>query len=273
MSDVAQHERLADIKFKPERLVPDIKSLNPGDIRVSGLQNRTWKWNNPDGTKGQRTQQYAEVYHGTGDKKLIVALELEEDADDRRGLRCINGVQLNQQWGKGWMTVNLPKSLSEQIKSKIDDTIFNLIYQRRESLLKRGKEMTEPVAMKVIYNGLVKAGEEKPDGSGDRWDDQITLDVPVKRDRNRTELNVDEEKCCVEDPKGNFSSWKTLQRSDLLQVVIQIDKVLLGNDIRVKGSYRLVVSKNETFERIVTKRKLMQRMESSPDRPVKKIAT
>jgi hypothetical protein len=233
-----------------ECLAVNIDEVQTKKLTMSGVLKKVWNWRE-DGAVKSRTQIYAEVYYAKPKNKFTFTLN---------DVRTINGIQTSQKFKSGFMSLNLSPEQSAHVRKQVDDCIFQLCFDNRVEMMKKGNKITHPSEMRMMFAGIVKDGDEKNDGSGERWQDQITCTVPTKR--KGQQVVVDENVCVVEDLDGKPYSWTGLDQKTLKEVAIEIDRVVFGKEITVRGVYRLVVPDCKTVPRVMTKRKLQQRQES-----------
>jgi hypothetical protein len=237
-----------------------IDDLQASDFRLSEKKTRTWTWKE-DGQPKKREQVYAEVYQGaSGTNPLIVNLS---------DIRTINGVQITARYNSGFMSVNLTDELSRQVRERLDEQLFLLCFERRGELLKQGKKITKPSEMKIMFSGLVKDGDEKPDGTG-CYNDQITCTVPTQK--KGQQVVVDPQQCAVEDLEGAPYPTAGVERKALKEVAIQIEKIVFDKEISVRARYRLIVADTKAVPVVMTKRKLAMQSESPPSGAPAKVA-
>lgn len=221
-----------------------IDDLNISDIRLSEKKTKVWNWME-DGQPKKREQVYTEVYYGAGNSNRLI-LNLSD-------IRTINGVQITTRYNSGFMSINLSDVLSKQIREALDDQLFRLCFERRTELLKQGKKITKPSEMRIMFSGIVKDGDEKPDGTGS-YNDQITCTIPtIKKGQ---QVAVDTQQCVIEDLDGTPFPSSDVERKSLKEVAIEIEKIVFDKEISVRGRFRLIVPDTKTVPVVMTKRKL-----------------
>jgi hypothetical protein len=231
-----------------------VSDIHPSNILLSKKQTKVWKWME-DGQQKKREQVFVDVFYGSPGNKLLLNFN---------DVRTINGVQITSKFNSGFMSVNLKEELSTQIREAVDNEIFRLCFDRRAELLKQGKKISNPSEMKIMFTGLVKDGDERPDGGA--YDDQITCTVPTKK--HGQQVVVDAIECPIEDLDGKAFQSVALERKSIKDLVIEIDKVVFGKEITVRGRYRYIVADTKAVPRVMTKRKLaMLEMEGSTPLP------
>ena len=232
-----------------------IDDLNGSDIRLSEKKTKTWNWME-EGQPKKREQVYTEVcYGGVSDPRPLI-LNLSD-------VRTINGVKITARYKSGFMSINLTDVLSKKIRDVLDDRLFHLCFERRADLLKQGKKITKPSEMKIMFSGLVKDGDEKPDGTGS-YNDQITCTVPTIKKGQQVVVNTQE--CVIEDLDGNPYASDGVERKSLKEVAIEIEKIVFDKEISVRGRFRLIVPDTKVVPIVMTKRKLaLQAEQGSPE--------
>lgn len=221
-----------------------IDDIETTDIRLSEKKIRSWTWME-EGQPKKREQVYAEVYYGkTGKNPFILNLS---------DIRTINGVQITARYKSGFMSVNLNDILSAKVREVVDDQIFRLCFEHRNEFMKMGKKITKPSEMKIMFSGLVKDGDEKPDGTGS-YNDQITCTVPTTK--KGQQVVVDTQQCAIEDLEGSPYATAGVERKTLKEVAIEIEKIVFDKEISVRGRFRLIVADTKVAPRVMTKRKL-----------------
>jgi len=215
-------------------------------------EKKTKSWNFTDKKTGKQrvgAQTYTEVYYEKPGQKLCFLLE---------DVRSFNGVQTTDSFKRGFMSVNLKSEKSQLVRQYVDTPIFQLSFQHRASLIKGGTKIQNPSEMRIIYEGIVKTGEEKKDGTGECWDDQLTCNVPMKK--KGQQAIVDDNMCTVEDLDGRLYAWSALDGKNLKEVAVEVDKVVFGDKIRINGVYRLIVPEEMARAKVTSRR----RMEHKP---------
>ena len=230
-----------------ECIAVHVDEVEEKKVILSECKTKKWTWKEDDGSSKSRTQSYAEVYYGKKGNKLTFTL-----SDNR----TINGIQTTR-FKSAFMSLNLSSEQSAHIKTQLDNLIFQRVFENRATHLKRGTEIEHPSEIRLMYQGIIKKGDLKPDGSGDRWNDQITCTVPTKRKGQQTV--VDENLCTIEDLEGRPYAWTALDRKDIKEVCIEVDRIVFAKDIKVVCKFRLIVPNAKTAPRVMTKRKLLQR--------------
>jgi hypothetical protein len=226
-------------------VIPSVSEVNKSDMILSDKKVKSWNWTDKEGKTHAGSQDYAELYYKESGKKMAIALT---------DVRTINGIQTTNDGKRGFMSINLTDEQSSDIQKKVDDSIFNLVFDQRKDLLKQGNKISHPSEIRLMFKGFIKEGDEKKDGG--RWNDQITVSVPMKKKSNQ--LVVDDNICSVEDLEGNPYNWMGLDRQKLKDVVIEVEKIVLGKDISLRGVLRMVVPDAKARPRVTTKRKLEQ---------------
>ena len=166
------------------------------------------------------------------------------------------------------MSVNLNDIVSAKVRQAVDDRMFHLCFEHRNELMKMGKKITKPSEMKIMFSGLVKDGDEKPDGTGS-YNDQITCTVPTIK--KAQQVVVDTQQCAIEDLEGVPYATAGVERKNLKEVAIEIEKIVFDKEISVRGRFRLIVADTKAVPRVTTKRKLaMLSDQPTPEREVQK---
>lgn len=230
-----------------------VDDISQADLILSDKKIKTWRWLE-DGASKSRNQTYAEVYYKKKGTKLIFTFG---------DVRTIRGIQTSVKFKSGFMSVKLPLGKTEQLR-RLDDLMFKLAFEHRVAMMKKGGKIDHPSQMRLLFQGLVKDGDEKDDGG--KWDDQITCTVPTKR--KGQQVIIDDNECVVEDLDGKPYSWTALDGKTIKELAIEVDRMVFDNKgITVRGLFRLIVPDDRTRARVTTKRKLEQTktVYSAPD--------
>jgi hypothetical protein len=231
-----------------EQMAVELEEIESTKIHLSNKKSKTWQWKE-DGVLTSRSQTFAEVYYGDGTNKFNFTLE---------NLRTINGIQTKEKHKSGWMSVNLKAEQSAEIRTKVDDPMFQAAFNSRKKMMKKGNKITHPSEMRMMFQGIVKDGAEKQDGSGQCWEDQVTCTIPLKR--KAKQLVLDENECVVEDLDGRPYPWTGIDGKRIREAVIEIERMVFGAEITVRAVYRLIVVDEKARPRVITKRKREKRV-------------
>lgn len=239
------------MNYDSESMGVELCDFDPAKLILSEKKTKSWAWMQ-DGKMNKGSREYAEVYYERPGKKLVLILN---------DLKTPMGIQISTRYGSGFMSCKLTPEQSTEISQKIDDAIFNGVFEKRLEFMKgKGSKIQHPSEMKMMFQGLVKEGDDKPDGSG-RWPDQITCTVPTKK--KGQQVIVDENFCAIEDLKSKPYSWMALDGQNIKEWGIEVTEIKLDKEISVKGKVRLIVPNTETVPRVMTKRKLSMRTDTS----------
>lgn len=224
-------------------IVDNIKEINPLHISLSHKMVQKWNWTDKSGKKLNKTQNFAEVYYKKVGNKLRFVLE---------GVKT-RGIIISQAYNKAFMGVKLDDVLSGQIKDKIDSTLSTLIFKDKDLLLSNPEDVTDVNMLKPIFRGIVQRGNLRDDGVT-RWDDELVATIPTKNING--ELSIDKNICDVEDCNGNTFNWRSVNNGvDIMECVVEIDKIVFQDKITIKSNYRLVVPNDTVVQKITTRRK------------------
>lgn len=236
------------MNLESESMGVDLTDFDPSKLILSERKTKSWQWMQ-EGKMNKGSRDFCEVYYGEPGNKLVLILN---------DVKTPMGIQISLRYGSGFMSCKLSPEQSDEISKKIDDCIFKEVFAKRLDLVKgKGSKIQHPSEMKMMFQGLVKEGDDKSDGSGSKWPDQITCTVPTKK--KGQQVVVDENICVVEDLKSKPYSWMALDGQTLKEWAIEIDQIKLDKEISIKGRVRLVVPNTETIPRVMTKRKLTMR--------------
>lgn len=226
-----------------------LNELDPSKFMFSEKKSNSWNFKDKK-TGKQRTgsKTYVELYYDKPGQKLSFVLN---------DVKSFNGIQTTDNFKRGFMSVNLKKEKSEQVRAFVDTPVFNLAFQYRNDLIKGGNKINAPAEMRIIYDGVVVEGKDKPDGSGEKWDDQLTCTVPMKKKGQQP--IVDDNLCTVEDLEGRPYAWSAIEGKNLKEVAVEVDKVVFADKIRIQGTYRLIVPEDKAAAKVTTKRRLEQK--------------
>jgi len=238
---------------KMEVVAIPITELEPSKFMFSEKKSRTWSFVDDKGKPRAGSETYVEVYYDQPGQKLCFLME---------DLKSFNGVQTGKNAKKGFMSLTLKADKSEQLKKYLETPIFHLSFQNRAALIKDHAKITQPAEMRIIFNGIITPGAEKPDGTG-VWDDQMTCTVPMKK--KGQQAVVDENLCTVEDLGGRPYAWSALDGKNLKEVCIEVEKVIYGPKIRIQGVYRLIVPEDMARAKVTTARRGVEQKKRPAD--------
>lgn len=229
---------------------PSCDDIKQTEILISSRKTKVWKWQE-EGESKSRTQVYVDVYYGKPENPFVFTVE---------DVSTYQGIKVSGKSQTAYMSINLPSDISNKIKTVVDNAMFNKCYAKRADLFAKGNKITQQSEMKIMYQGLIRDGDEKKDKDGNvtggNWPDQLTCTVPTKKKANQ--VIIDEQQCTIEDLDGKPYSWMALDGKKLKEVVIQVDRIVFDKDICVRGKYRLIVVNDKTAPRFMTKRRLEQ---------------
>jgi hypothetical protein len=226
--------------------------IDPTKIILSERKTKVWNWREGNELKS-RSQHFAEVYYGEPGQKLVL---LVKDART-------NGIKTSAKFKSAFMSLNLSDEQSNTLKTNVDNVILMKAYNNRHSLMpSKANVINDPAVMKVLYNGIVKAGRPKdepgPNGETEYWQDQITASVPTKR--RSKEIAVDDSLCLVEDLDGRPFDWNQIERMVLPEVAVEVEQLVFSADaVKAKCRYRLLVTPEKATASITTRRRLEQK--------------
>ena len=236
-----------------EEITPNAEDVNGSMMRFSNEKKNEWQYKDNNGTPCTRTQRYFEVYTSNSDQDKKFCFTLCD-------VKTINGIQTSTKFAKGsaLISVNLTKEQSAMVRNNVNQPIYDLVYKNRVAVFKnksKTDQMTHPSLMQALFMGIVKNGEDKNDGSGTQWNDQITASVPFKK--KSSEIIVNENLCRVEDIEGNVFPWSNLDKQKIKEIVFEIDRVTASDtEAKVRCNCRLIVVDAKSAPKIMTKRKL-----------------
>jgi hypothetical protein len=230
-----------------------LSELDPMKFMFSEKKTKSWNFKNKKTGKQQSgSKTYVELYYEKPGQKLCFVIN---------DVKSFNGIQSTDNFKRGFMSINLKEDKLKEIEKYFDTPVFNLAFQNRKELLKNARNVTQPAEMRVLYHGIVTPGKEKKDSPGEKWDDQLTCSVNMKKKGQQPV--VDENSCVIEDLEGRPYAWSTLDGKPLKEVAIEVDQVVFGDNIKVQGTYRLIVPEGQEAPKVTTKR----RMEQQKKRP------
>lgn len=240
----------------PEVEVPLVNEIQPDDVKMSTRKENKWNWVE-NGEMKTRSETYALALNSAGQPLKFTLTDV----------RTVNGIQTGKKFtnkkGSAYMSINLTPEQSAEVKRFIDARLFDLCYANK-NYLKRGNQINHKQQMEMLFTGIVKQGNEKSDGSGDRWPDQITANVPTKI--HQKQMVVDEAVCTIEDLNGSPFSWLGLQQTTrLAEVVIEVTKIVFKDTISVRAQYRLITPDTQTVAKVTTQRKRQLQQMSNED--------
>jgi hypothetical protein len=245
-----------------EQLAVPIQELRKDQFKLSDKKVKSWNWTDKEGKAHIGSQEFVEVYYGKKQSPLTFSIS---------DVRTINGIQTSNDNKRGFMSVNLKEDQSSEIRKMLDDNLFDMVFENRKELLKHGHKISHPSEIRLMFQGFVKDGDEKHDGTGGRYNDQITCTVPMKR--KGQQIIVDDNVCIVEDLDGKPYNWMGLDRQKLKDIVIEVEKIIFGKDISVRGTIRLVVPESKSRPRVVTKRQVDNRSSTTSAKDVEEFDT
>jgi hypothetical protein len=226
-----------------------VKEIDSSKIMLSEKKVKTWNFKDASGKVISGSQTWGDVYYGEPGKQLMFTVE---------NVRTTGGVMPSgNNMKKSFMSVKLSAEQSEEIKEKIDKKLFDLMFAERVIFMKNPSKIKEPANMSGMFQGVVKEGPLKSDGSGECWPDELTADIPMKKVGKQPTVNSDI--CVIEDLSGSPYAYTALSSCDISEVVVQVDRIVVSDTIKVKCSYRVIVPKGSAPSRVMTKRKLDQR--------------
>jgi hypothetical protein len=239
------------MQTQSETMAVELADIDRTKLILSDKLTKKWSWMQ-DGKMNSGSRDYAEVYYGNTGEKLVIILN---------DLRTPMGIQTSVKYKTGFMSFKLTTEQSTEIRQKIDEQLFKLVFDKRVSHMKgKGARIQHPSEMRMMFQGLVKDGDPKAEGSAECWPDQITCTVPTKKKGQQVVL--DENVCVVEDLDGKPYSWMALDGKLMKEVAIEISEIRIDKEICVKTKIRLLVPDAKTIPRVMTKRKLQQRLEA-----------
>lgn len=241
--------------------------LQPVKFMFSKKETKKWDFFNKKTNKQTvGSNDWVEVYYEQGGQKLAFVLE---------NVKTTTGVQSTDSFKRGFMSVTLTPEQSAQIRKAVDDPILLLAWQHREDLFRPARKMQQLIEMKHFFHGVVQDGKEKkdkdgnvqrgPDGKIQVWNDSVTGDIPMKK--KSQQVVVDENLCQIVDLTDRPYAWTSLGGKVLREVVVEVDKVVFSDKIRVHCTFKSIVP-NEVGTggaKYTTKRRLEASTQESHD--------
>lgn len=235
-----------------------LEELQPTKFMFSPKETKKWDFFNKKTNKQTvGSNDWVQVFYDNDGQKLAFVLE---------NVKTTTGVQSTDSFKRGFMSVTLTPEQSAQIRKAVDDPILMIVWQNREELFRPARKMQQLVEMKCLFHGVVQDGKEKkdkegnlqrgPDGKIQVWNDSVTGDIPMKK--KNQQVVVDENLCQIVDLTNRPYAWTSLAGKVLREVVVEIDKVVFSDKIRVHCTFKSIVP-NETGTggaKYTTKRRL-----------------
>jgi hypothetical protein len=233
-----------------------LKELEPTKFMFSEKKTKSWDFmDQKTKTKRNGSKTITHLYYGTPGSKLCFVLN---------NVKSYQGIQTPESFKKGYIQFTLSKEQSQELKTYLENPVFSLCYQHKNTLIKGGNKIQAPAEMRIIYSGIIKDGKEKSEGSGEYWPDQISLDVPMKK--KGQQVTVDDNLCTIEDADNTPYSWSALDGKNIAEVVVQVEEVSFGtaagDKIRMKGVVKLISVDDKAAPKITTKRRMEQKKRS-----------
>lgn len=236
-----------------EIIAVPINELEPEKFFFSEKKTKTWNFKDQQGKQQSGSQTYVELYYEKPGQKLCFLLE---------NVRTYNGIQTTSNVKRGFMSVNLKDDHVKLLRQYVEQPVFQLSYANREVLLPGGKKIKHPAEMKIIFEGIIKEGKEKKDNPDEKWDDQLTCNVPMRKKGQQPV--VDDNLCTVEDLDGRDYAWTAIESKTLKEVAVEVEKVVFKKGaIRIHGTYRMIVPEDQAKPKVTSKRRLQQRKRAS----------
>lgn len=218
-----------------------LTDLQASKFMFSKKETKKWDFFNKKTNKQTvGSNDWVEVYYEVPGQKLAFVLE---------NVKTTTGVQTTDSFKRGFMSVSLTPEMSAQIRKAVDEPIFQLAWQHREDLFKAGRKMQQPIEMKFAFHGVVQDGKEKKDKEGNiqrgadgkiqTWNDSVTGDIAMKK--KQQQVVVDDNLCQIVDLTDRPYAWTSLGGKNLREVVVEVDKVVFSDKIRVHCSFKSIV--------------------------------
>lgn len=239
---------MAAASTAPDAAIPEgvsialpISELQPSKFMLSKKETKKWDFFNKQQNKQMiGSHDWVEVYYDTPGQKLAFVVE---------NVKTMTGVQTGNNFKKGFMSVTLTPEQSAAIRAAVDAPIFQLVWQNREDLYKKGRKMTQPLEMKFAFKGVVQDGKEKkdkdgnfqkgPDGKVQVWQDSITGNIAMKKKNNQ--VVVDENVCQIVDLTDRPYAWTGLAGKKIREIVFEVDRVVFAESVVVHIDIKCVV--------------------------------
>lgn len=235
-----------------------LSELEAQHFMFSAKQTKKWDFFNKKTNKQTvGSNDFVFVYYGHEHQKLAFVIE---------DVKTSTGVQTTDSFKRGFMSVSLTPEQSKQVRDAVDKPLRELVWQHRADLVKNGRKMQQQMEMNFLYHGVVTDGKEKKDKEGNLqrgadgqpqcWNDSITADIPMKK-KNQSPV-VDENECQIVDPSDRPYAYTSLAGKTMKEVVVQVDKVVFSDKIRVHCSFKLIVPADDSSNcvKYTTKRRL-----------------
>lgn len=232
--------------------VENMEDLNPEKMLFSEKKRRSWNFTDKStGEQKQGGENYAFLYYNTPGQKLAFSI---------KDLRTFQGILTKEgNFKTGSMPCPLTTDKSAEIRKCVDQHILALCYKYKDKLWgAKAKKVLSLEAMMPSYHGVVTDGKEKKENPEETWPDSLFCDVPLKRGKGGQQVIVDDNLCQIEDLDEKPYSWTALDGKNLKEVVVEVQKVVFGEVIRVKCMYRLISVDDKVQPKYTTKRRLEQ---------------
>ena len=228
-------------------VAPTLDEIKLEDLILSDKQRRVWNF--PDKETGEMKsvgENYITCDYKNKGERLAFAVQ---------GLKTFKGVQVSK-YKKHFMAFNIKDEKVKASFERVAGLIRDLIFKNKSNILSGQllSKVKTRAAMDIIVNGFIKAGDAKPDGSGN-WDDSLMVSVPSSKHKGSPCL--DQNICVFEDLEGNPFNWMALDGQTLAECVFELEKIIIdSNALIFKCRIVMAVTSTKSRRPITTKRKL-----------------
>jgi hypothetical protein len=135
----------------------------------------------------------------------------------------------------------LRKGDNEQAR-KLESALIQRMFDFKTQLFptKAAKIMSPEFLDMQFTNRLVTEGRDKGDGSGSKYDDQLTVSFPSKK-INKNDATIDEEAVTIMNADAHILGYQSVQAKPVLSMGILFDKITLGGEIKLRASASYIV--------------------------------
>jgi len=225
----------------------DLTDLDPSKFMFSEKKTQNWDFPGKNGKQCKGSKNFVEVYYEKPGQKLCFIL---------KDVKSFNGIQVTDNFKKSFMSITMKEDMVKLVEKYLDTPICNLLLEHKDKLLKDSKKIKDLGGLRILYDGIIKQGKDKADNPGQKWDDQMTCTVYMKKKQNQ--VVVDDGSCVIEDLQMRPYAWTNLDGKLLKEVAVEVEKITFGDKIKIQGVYRLIVPDGEDKPKITSKRRMEQ---------------
>jgi hypothetical protein len=241
-------------------VAPLLTELDPKLFSISEKKKKSWNFKNKEGKQQTGSKDFVELYYGKPPNRLSFIIN---------DVKSFNGIQTSSSnMKKAFMSLPVKEDLHKDIVKHLDTPVCNLLFQHKQKLLKQASKIHDMGGMSVIYEGIITPGKPKAEGSEEKWGDQLTGNVYMKK--KNQQWTVDDNQCTVEDLNGKTYSWTNLDNKLLKEACLEVESIVLGDKIKINFVYKSLVPEGEDRPKTVSRRKMDQMKEQEQQRRDKK---